>query len=70
MTRNEAKKIVGNQPKWALSNMAKALSMMPWENTPEEWKRVTALRVLGFKTVKPDPARWVWAAPLNRSNVT
>jgi hypothetical protein len=27
MTLEEAKKIVGNQPKWAVKNMVKALSM-------------------------------------------
>lgn len=68
MTRKEAKKLLGNQAPWALRNMAKALQMMPWENTAEEWKRLEALRALGYKAVKPDPARWTWANPLDRSN--
>jgi hypothetical protein len=29
MTIEEAKKIVGNQPTWALKNMVKALNMLP-----------------------------------------
>ena len=48
MTRNEAKKIVGNQPKWALRNMARALTMLSWQNTPEETQRLAALHALGF----------------------
>ena len=30
MTIEEAKKIVGNRPKWELKNMVKALSMHNW----------------------------------------
>ena len=66
MTREEAQKIVGNQPKWALSNMAHALQMMSWENSPEENQQLEALHVLGYKVVAPQ-AEWLWAAPLNRS---
>ena len=36
MTIEEAKKIAGNQPVWALKNMIKALSMMSVLNTDEE----------------------------------
>ena len=36
MTLEEARKIVGNQPKWAVKNMVKALSMHQWLNTPKE----------------------------------
>jgi hypothetical protein len=46
MTREEAKKITGNQPIWALKNMAKALSMCPWLNTAEEDRRLEAAKVL------------------------
>ena len=46
MAREEAKKITGNQPIWALKNMAKALSMCPWLNTAEENRRLEAARVL------------------------
>ena len=36
MDIDEAKKIVGNQPKWAIKNMVKALSFYPWLNTEED----------------------------------
>lgn len=42
MTLIEARKIVGNQPKWALRNMVKALSMMSVLNTAEENERLVA----------------------------
>jgi hypothetical protein len=45
MTYEEAKKIVGNQPKWALQNMVKALSMFGgYMNTPEENLRLQAAK--------------------------
>lgn len=46
MTTAEAKKITGNQPLWALKNMAKALSMHPWLNTAEDDRRLEAAKVL------------------------
>ncbi len=49
MTKNEARKIIGNQPKWVLSNMCKALQLMSMFNTPEEWDRLRALRTLGYR---------------------
>lgn len=52
MTIEEAKKIVGNQPKWALKNMVKALSIHSWWNTPEETKRLEAGKLLLKKGVK------------------
>jgi hypothetical protein len=42
----EAKKIVGNQPTWALQNMVKALNMLPWLNTAEDLERLTAAKVV------------------------
>lgn len=45
MTIVEAWKIVGNQPKWAIANMVKALSMLPALNTPEENKRLEAGKI-------------------------
>jgi hypothetical protein len=42
MTLREAKKSVGNQPKWAIKNMVKALSLHSWQNTPEENERLAA----------------------------
>ena len=52
MTIEEAKKIVGNRPKWELKNMVKALSMHSWLNTPEETKRLEAGKLLLKKGVK------------------
>jgi hypothetical protein len=46
MTIEEAKKIVGNQPTWALKNMVKALNMMTWKNTPEDWQRLEAAKIV------------------------
>ena len=52
MTIEEAKKIVGNQPKQALKNMVIALSLMPYLNTPEDKKRLEAGKLLLKKGVK------------------
>ncbi len=38
MTHAEALKIAGNQPRWCLLNMKRALSMLQILNTPEETK--------------------------------
>ena len=46
MTNKEAKKITGNQPLWALRNMAYALSLLPWLNTEEEAARLEAAKFL------------------------
>lgn len=46
MTFEQAKKIIGNQPKWAIKNMVKALSMHPWLNTPEENQRMQAAKIV------------------------
>ena len=46
LTLEEAKKIVGNQPKWAVKNMVKALSMSPWLNTAEEDQRLQAGKIV------------------------
>jgi len=49
MTKKEALQIVGkNQPTWALRNMSKALNMCSGLNTPEETRRLQALRALGY----------------------
>jgi len=52
MTREEAWKIIGNQPKWAIKNMIKALQMMPLQNTPEENRRLEAAQI-AVKTSNP-----------------
>ena len=46
MTIEEAKKIAGNQPVWALKNMIKALSMMSVLNTDEENRRLQAAKIV------------------------
>lgn len=47
MTYEEAKKIVGNQPTWALKNMVKALQMFGgYMNTPEENLRLQAAKIV------------------------
>lgn len=47
MTLEEAKKIVGNQPSWALNNMIKALEMFGgFMNTPEENQRLQAAKIV------------------------
>jgi hypothetical protein len=42
----EAKKIVGNQPTWALKNMVKALNMLPALNTAEDELNLEAAKVV------------------------
>lgn len=46
MTKDEARKIVGNQSPTCLRNMVKALSLHPWLNTAEEKKRLEAAKIL------------------------
>jgi len=42
----EAKKIVGNQPTWALKNMVKALKMLPLLNTAEDELNLQAAKIV------------------------
>ena len=46
MNLEEAKKIVGNQPKWAIKRMVIALSIGSWSNTPEENERLVAAKLV------------------------
>lgn len=57
MNYAEAKKIVGNQPTYALKNMVKALQMLTFLNTPEDWKRLEAAKIVlkGDPKDKPEP---------------
>ncbi len=55
MTRAEARAVVGNQPTWALRNMALALQMLPRLNTAEDWRRLRALKALGFSVTQAIP---------------
>jgi hypothetical protein len=45
ITNVEAWAIIGNQPKWAIRNMVKALSMHTWLNTREDNIRLQAARI-------------------------
>lgn len=42
----EAKKMVGNQSKWALKKMVKALSMHPWLNDDNDKQRLEAAKLI------------------------
>ena len=46
MNREQAKKITGNQPGYALRNMYKALHMARWFNTDQEEQRLQATCIL------------------------
>ena len=46
MNLEEAKKIVGNQPKGAIKRMVIALSIGSWSNTPEQNERLVAAKLV------------------------
>jgi hypothetical protein len=46
MTLKEAKELVGNQDTTSLRNMIKALNMLTALNTPEDWQRLEAAKVV------------------------
>jgi len=46
MTLEEARKIVGNTPTYALRNMVKALKLHQWLNTEDDWKRLKAAQLI------------------------
>jgi hypothetical protein len=46
MTLKEARAIIGNQPRWAVKNMVRALTMLPLMNTAEDNKRLEAGKFL------------------------
>lgn len=46
MTLEEARRIVGNQPTWALKNMVKALNKLTWLNTEEDKERLAAAKLI------------------------
>ena len=45
MTTEQAWKIIGNQPRWAIKNMVKALSMLPALNTAADEQRLAAAKI-------------------------
>jgi hypothetical protein len=65
MHKLEAKAIVGKQPRWALRNMARALQMQSWRNTGEQWRRLRALKTLGYKVryTSAELVKWESEAP-------
>jgi len=46
MTLQEAKNILGDRATWELKNMRKALSILQLLNTPEDNKRLEAVKTL------------------------
>jgi hypothetical protein len=52
MTTEQAWKIVGNQPKWAIRDMVMVLSMCPSLNTSAENERLIAGRI-ALRTKNP-----------------
>ena len=46
MDNKKAKQIIGNQPKFAIRSMRKALELLTWHNTPTEWERLEACYTL------------------------
>jgi hypothetical protein len=46
MNLQEAKELIGNQDTTSLRNMVKALNVMTWKNTPEDWQRLEAAKVV------------------------
>jgi hypothetical protein len=52
MDVEQAWKIVGNQPRWAIKNMVRALSMLPALNSPEQEERLAAGKV-ALRTKNP-----------------
>ena len=60
MLMNDARKIVGNQPMYAIKNMHKALSLHSWLNTPEENKRLKACKIiLKYDNQKNEILNWI-----------
>ena len=57
MNYAEAKKLVGNQPTFALKNMVVALSTMQFLNTPTKNLRLKAAKIVlkGDTNDKPEP---------------
>jgi len=46
MNTKQAKQIIGNQPKYAVRNMRRALEMFTYLNTNEDWSRLQACYVV------------------------
>jgi hypothetical protein len=46
MTLDQARDIIGNRAQWEIQAIARALSLHPWINTPQENQRLKAARVI------------------------
>ena len=46
MNIEEAKRLIGNRPIWELKNMKKAISFLGALNTPEEERKLKAIKIL------------------------
>jgi len=46
MDIEQAKRITGNQPTWALKNMVRALSLHSWLNDAEDDARLAAAKIV------------------------
>jgi hypothetical protein len=46
LTPEEARKIIGSQPRTILRNMHRALQLMTWLNTQEDWLRLQACKMV------------------------
>ena len=46
MDLKEAKRLIGNQPTFAIRNMVKALQMLTWLNDADDWQRLEAGKVV------------------------
>jgi hypothetical protein len=65
MKRSEAERIIGNQPRWVVRNMAQALCFHAWRNTSEEWRRLEAATLMLGKGA-PKAARKILKARRER----
>jgi|TARA_R110002020_G_scaffold284248_1_gene499856 hypothetical protein len=54
MTLEQAQRIVGKQPRWAIKNMVFALQLAPWLNTEIENERLQAGKLI-LKTRRGKP---------------
>ncbi len=55
MTRQEARRVLGTNNKPYYKGMARALQMHTWRNVDQDWRRLEALRALGYKVTVDIP---------------
>jgi hypothetical protein len=49
MNKEQAEKLVGKKGIFGQAQQAKALQMLTFENTREDWRRLLALKALGYR---------------------